>query len=563
MRAGHHCAGCGEPLPDGSFDCDACGGMSVFCSNDGCGLLVLESSLRCPACGAANEEYVPPAADPENAENAAVDELPPDDDYVSPLAAAARGYRPAAPAPPPEPAESPPDLEPYHASAGRADPPRGEMVERFVDTLVDAGRTRPTVPAAIARSSLWAGSDGAALVQVFARVTAPLQVGERGLIHLRLVGTGLPAAADVSVQISPSWQRSILRPRPFRLAAGGSYPLTPLKIVPSDPGSEAVVVELELAVNGRALQHCRGTWEVAVAAPRSASSGNDVGSMLRLFEELDRKDGRAPTGWEPVELVAEDLVGGDCKTAAPPRIAPAAPRELSTRGTRQDRSSFLVARPAGAAKGEPVARQLVIFGEQAAFGRGGDEEVTWWVRPEPFDADRWRRLSRRHLLVGIERGEAWACDASANGTLLNGQPMPRDEQRPLRNDDELDLAGVLPLRVELLRTAASDGVAAVLLHRRDGLTDRLGYCLSDGTIPVPLPDPAGRGETWVAIGADTDDGRTRLHIGEAADGGEPRWSAATGPAAPAARVLVRPLDQNAILSQTIEPADAARETDDE
>jgi hypothetical protein len=125
-----------------------------------------------------------------------------------------------------------------------------------------------------------------------------------------------------------------------------------------------------------------------------------------------------------------------------------------------------------------------VCGTAASLGRGGDAGVDWWLQPAPYDATQHRRLSRLHTLLQLRDGRAWATDRSTNGTLLNDQPLAKDQPEQLAQGDQLNPARVVPFRVTL--QAVQGRVCAVWLERRDSLAAQLSYVLTDGQTPVRL-----------------------------------------------------------------------------
>lgn len=76
-----------------------------------------------------------------------------------------------------------------------------------------------------------------------------------------------------------------------------------------------------------------------------------------------------------------------------------------------------------------LLRRLPLAGEMVV-GRGFGNDL------QLLD----NRISRRHLQVAVEGGQAFACDlGSANGTLLNGQPLTG--RRALHDGDRIALPG--------------------------------------------------------------------------------------------------------------------------
>ena len=60
------------------------------------------------------------------------------------------------------------------------------------------------------------------------------------------------------------------------------------------------------------------------------------------------------------------------------------------------------------------------------------------------DADR--RVSRHHCTIVKRDGHYYLIDASRNGTWLNGEALPRGEQRRLEDGDELVVADAARLK---------------------------------------------------------------------------------------------------------------------
>lgn len=59
--------------------------------------------------------------------------------------------------------------------------------------------------------------------------------------------------------------------------------------------------------------------------------------------------------------------------------------------------------------------------------------------------DRKRRISRTHCVIWREKRAYYVKDESANGTLVNGQPISKEEGRLLQNRDEISLGGAAVL----------------------------------------------------------------------------------------------------------------------
>lgn len=75
-------------------------------------------------------------------------------------------------------------------------------------------------------------------------------------------------------------------------------------------------------------------------------------------------------------------------------------------------------------------REYTLDREQILAGRLESSAI-------PLDGER---VSRRHLTIQkLESGQYQAVDNSANGTLINGQPLPKGQPRILAEGDELQI----------------------------------------------------------------------------------------------------------------------------
>jgi hypothetical protein len=150
---------------------------------------------------------------------------------------------------------------------------------------------------------------------------------------------------------------------------------------------------------------------------------------------------------------------------------------------------------------QPTPQVLaVVVGGQAFLGRGGDPEVAWWVKPVPCSEHDFSRLSRRHTGLEFRHGRAWLTDLSTNGTSLNGQRLVKGRPEILADDDLIELAGVLRLRVQLY--ASADQVHAVWLEREDTLAEQIAYLVTTGlaVVPVRWSEYAGSWLAWPMSG---------------------------------------------------------------
>ena len=123
-----------------------------------------------------------------------------------------------------------------------------------------------------------------------------------------------------------------------------------------------------------------------------------------------------------------------------------------------------------------VSCAAVAVGDQAAVGRGGAEDVCWWVRPASGSSKAFARMSRRHATFRLRDGRAWLVDESANGTLLNGRRITKGRPVVLADGDLIDLAGAMPFTVRLY--SSGDRVCSLLLRRHDELSDTLSLILT-------------------------------------------------------------------------------------
>jgi len=157
----------------------------------------------------------------------------------------------------------------------------------------------------------------------------------------------------------------------------------------------------------------------------------------------------------------------------------------------------------------------IVFGPRAVIGRGGDPEITWWIRPEPFNRYQSGRISRKHAILTLDRNHAWICDQSTNGITVNNDSPKSNARTVLADKDRMSLAQAVDFRVSLMST--SEKVFAAVLERQDALKRQLAYILTDNTAAACIPESMAGQTLWLAMVRDSD-GRRILAACSCTDG---------------------------------------------
>ncbi|MEZ6131531.1 MAG: FHA domain-containing protein [Planctomycetaceae bacterium] len=330
----------------------------------------------------------------------------------------------------------------------------------------------------------------AGTVRLEQRGGTSLKVNHKAVVALRLMTMSRAVKYRLSLQ-SDLLEESMIFcgscPDP------GVYNVGSLRFVPVVAGAEEIRVQLVILNDNDIPIDClTGSFVVQVESDQSHSihAGGDVIVMGGRPGGLLPNIGSVPTDvWNDVELVADASWGA--RTA---RLKPQPPEDQPTElriaaDFRAATGAMYVGRADGSFRCYAVSAGL-----RASIGRGGADDVCWWIRPVPDRDGRFSRISRRHVSIELRDQYAWLTDHSANGTLLNGVKLATDEATVLADGDTVDVADAIRFSLHLF--TGSSGVSAVELVRNDSLSDQLRLLLVKPGCPHRIS--WGNESFWVA-----------------------------------------------------------------
>lgn len=306
--------------------------------------------------------------------------------------------------------------------------------------------------------------------------TPALKVGHKGLISLRLT-----AAAAGRFELTVS---SDLMPEE-QMSEGSCLPITPqdagsVRFVPEIAGSEEVRVNLALlSETGLPVSRWTGNFVINVepAEGNSIQAGGDVIVMGGGAPGIMNAAAAADAQWHEIDLAIDADFAARAERICPTEVAdfPALP-------DRDD--SFSGVSGALYFGDDDFTCYGVTVGDAVTVGRGGRDDVDWWLNPVSEAENLAGRISRKHLKLEFRNGRAWVASLGSNGSSLNGQTLLPSKATLLADGDELNLAGALTLVVRL----HSDGsqVVGVELNRTDRLAQSIRMLLVRAGQPVRL-----------------------------------------------------------------------------
>jgi len=384
-----------------------------------------------------------------------------------------------------------------------ADATAGWMLLEFVG----GGDLRAAVQAAGALSE-------ADALAVAAQVAEGLSAFEAaGLVHRDLKPSNLFVTPDGVVRIADLGLACAASPERTRLTAPGRAVGSWSFMSPEQFAGDA-------DLDRRSDHFSLGATIVALIAGRTPGQRHDGPLSLATAEQLirprpglrcllarllqPRREERTADAAELRAAIAEAAgsTGGQGNVPSLELRSTAARLNDSGDGSSNDDRQDTLLLPATATDAPPIAgdriligsarsptRWLVWAGRRLLLGklRGGDVDLALRNYPVEAHCDGLEELSRRHLEITCDDGQAWVRDlASANGSRLDGAALDR-ERHALRPDEEaiLDLAG----QVKLGLRALPGGV--VLRRLRNARA--CGYALLNG--PLVL-GPAGADLPW-------------------------------------------------------------------
>jgi len=607
----YQCGRCGHHYSDFSEPCPACGTVNVFCSNDPdiCDHIFPIDLETCPKCGYENECYelapvstptpeapratptsestseptpeptLDPTRDPEPASEpslaptlgqtptAADPSSQSLDEASSPLLAAMASMavnhannvsqsQTAAPATPNLPEV--PELPDLAAGLSASMTPNlqdlpGAMPDMtsalgMPDKMPTLGNS-PGLSNMPQLSTLGHMSSSTAQVSLLCDTHGDLKVGEQAIVKIRLQGDQLMQPVNVRVTLQAGWECRPRQQPPVRLSPGAGHELQPIRLNPTRAGYDAVSIALDVQdLQGSPIEKSQGTIDLSIKAREQRRQG-----LSQVMQDIDEMMGgqlaNQNQGWQHVELTLDPSVQ-DRLQACCPFNAISLPESV---GQPIDLGLQASVHLPGMRGAEPIT--LVTLGPRAAFGRGGDPSVSWWIRPSPFDRTAWGRLSRRHCVISIERGKAWITDTSTNGIKLNQERIETNRPIMLADEDHIDLADVFPLRVKLVGSQ-DHGVLSVSLLRQDGLSSRVQYVLATPAWPFPATWQSGLQQqpTFMAFAQTEEKPNQPQAFMQAHDGSWKNFAPSEKDAEHDAyqstwQPMPQPLDQQAIVSQ--------------
>ena len=516
----HDCPLCDTAVPAGHTECPGCHTELALCGSPECGQLYPRDAPCCSFCGWKAESLSSTAAAPTDRVSPSGQDVAGIEGPVSNAAATAQAgptsfdeflslfqqdTATAAAQGDPGPVAVPKAVPGVGLAAVPFSPPMAAKALHAPDfpspnTLVPAVQAggaaglpvvgRPGMFTDLVGVAAGTGSYASAVLEV--ESSQKYRRGQQGLLRLRTRSEGLDGDTVVEFTAVSGLLASPMAGN-TRIGPMETCELAAMRFVPRVAGSDHIRFSMTLkTVTNVPIGRWTGSWVVNIEEAEKSSSpinaGGDVFIMGGMpinptLPGLDASFGGSVENWQRVPL-QPDL-------AFNRRLANICPQSDLLPPPRDPGSSWPVgARAQGAVQLRDehtgvVQTLAVVCGMSASFGRGGDPAVAWWLQPSPYDAHQHGRLSRRHLSLELRNGRAWVTDWSTNGTWLNGERLSRPEPHLLAQDDRLEPAQVLPLRIRLL--TYENRVHAILLQRSDALGDRLCYLMTDGQVPVPVP----------------------------------------------------------------------------
>ncbi|MCA9060430.1 MAG: FHA domain-containing protein [Planctomycetaceae bacterium] len=300
-----------------------------------------------------------------------------------------------------------------------------------------------------------------------------LRVGRKGVISFRISVDTNAAEFELRVFCDLLSEETVLR---GICSTGSRIDAGSIRFIPQSAGDEEIRLELTTRRKGgipNSRHNARIVLPIESAEDSSIRAGGDViviggnrpGSAPRI--DLSGTGGRS---WLELETSADPSFQAWLESMIPPTP------EKQPACFRLDHrvAPFTGAVYSGREDGACHCT-IVTCGPMASIGRGGAEEVCWWIRPWPENASGFSRISRHHVTLEIRETVAWVTDLSANGTSLNRQRIPKGVATVIVDGDLLSLAEVMSFRVHL--TTSDRRVTGIALERLDGLRETMSLLL--------------------------------------------------------------------------------------
>lgn len=574
------CPGCGADLPQGEQDCPQCNAALQFCQKRHCQRIYLLTEPACPHCQAANPQQIksaPPAADPapaaktnprpaEPAGAPAPEKKSPAPDSAATAAgaeeaaaavkASAEPLKPAASAVSSDIAKGLESLfeaaaklsldgqavtgsasgRKKQTAAKQKEQPAEDGTEKDISTLL-AATAQGVAPGAQGSSQL--PQRPAARGVGPARTTrqrpspinlsvpgtepvsiefdlSPPQRGKRGLVLLRVSGTGIEDEVSVTLTCKAACLgkeivlNTSLQPTQFH-----TFPA--IGFEPHFCGMDHLEMRLILHDrNGVPLGcwttgHSFSVADVDRDVAQSFRAGGDIVIMPGAHANVEKvarqqvahmasaaTDGAAPLkGWQWCELQEDLHVRKQIQNACPPTAElPLGVTQAIDAVTNLHFHGLLQLKNPQARLDQCIG---VTVGRFARFGRGA-QDVDWWIKPVGVDVAQMIALSRQHFDIKIVHGRAWLIDRSSKGTWHNQTRVTVNQPVLLADGDQIEAARLLAFTVRL--STADGAVRGVWLFRSDVAYSQLCYLLLDNSVPVNMPADVDLPELWLAFELD-------------------------------------------------------------
>ncbi len=527
------CFGCGTEIVEATGYCPVCKVLLTICEREDCGQAYPSNESACPRCGETNlfgmpfEEEAPPLdrttilgsgneSDDPSQRPWIDNHQEPANDWEQEFAEAFGAQE----VDPPKPLHQTPVPERFQEpSASLESPEHFGSLEKLVDPLVPkgleglGGLPLPFDGAQGAWPMIGDPADPSLPIILEVLDGGGHRCEQKGLVQFRVRGVRISEDVQIRLQADSELFPSSVQQSSW-LSAGHEHVWDALKFVPKVSGKDEIRLTLTLeTAQGVPVGRWSASWIVKVAESATNSNHNNTpmnagGDIIIMggspalpdlaMPEIPNLFGLGSDDWQPLTLRADRALESRLARTRP-TISQGIPSEFQSWPSWPSNRQAIAAVHLKDLTSGVLQTFAVVIGSTAKMGRGGVEDVAWWLRPEPYDALQHGRLSRRHLSLELRSGRVWAIDDSGNGSLLNNSPMERRIPALLADGDVLDPARVVPMVVRL--TGDGRSVRAVQLERTDGLAGRLGYVLMGTERPifhVVLPDAS----IWMAWGAD-------------------------------------------------------------
>ena len=233
--------------------------------------------------------------------------------------------------------------------------------------------------------------------------------GRQSLLRVRL--TGQSTAGELRVELTIE---SPLFPEPIRLSTllepGTEEELAGPRFIPTVSGSEHIRVSVTVvAEDDVPLGRWSGNWILAIRDPekqqQSISAGGDViimgGPGVTGLDTVAGYDAADTENWQQLVLRIDREFRRRLRNACPTThvAMPPMPRDRE-QGDEERRCGRTAAIVHLDHAGE---RRSVLFemGKIAHLGRGGKPGVNWCLKPSPFDAYHYGRISGTHCSIAL------------------------------------------------------------------------------------------------------------------------------------------------------------------